>query len=181
MNIAIFGWYHHQNAGDDRMQSCLTRWLDGHTLAFLPAGRPPPIELLRTYDAVLIGGGGLIARSGGLFRGMAAWVRATRIPVGLAGVSVERYRPGAESRDTGVPRCLLLRLVPRHALARTGGGTSPGFRGTRSDLALPPAMRTRRERQRRPVSGQAPRSGCPCLGRRAEAERRQLRSLAPLL
>ncbi len=89
MNIAVFGWYHHRNAGDDRMQACLTRWLEGHTLAFLPAGRPPPVAMLATYDAAIIGGGGLIMRRGGVFRDMARWIRAAGIPVALAGVSVE--------------------------------------------------------------------------------------------
>ncbi|MCP4661459.1 MAG: polysaccharide pyruvyl transferase family protein [bacterium] len=93
MNIAIFGWYHHRNAGDDRIQQCLTRWLDGHTLAFLPAGRPPPIHLLRTCDAAIIGGGGLIMRHGGMFRHMARWIRSAGIPVALAGVSVEAMTP----------------------------------------------------------------------------------------
>jgi len=94
MNIAIFGWYHHRNAGDDRIQQCLTRWLDGHTLAFLPAGRQPPVHLLRTYDAAILGGGGLIRHQGGMFRGMARWVRQAGIPVALAGVSVEGITPG---------------------------------------------------------------------------------------
>lgn len=101
MNIAVFGWYHHRNAGDDRIQQCLTRWLDGHTLAFLPAGRRPPVHLLRTYDAAIVGGGGLIQRQGGMFRGMARWVRQAGIPVALAGVSVEEITPGLrrELRD----------------------------------------------------------------------------------
>jgi polysaccharide pyruvyl transferase WcaK-like protein len=90
MNIAVFGWYHHRNAGDDRIQHCVTRWLDGHTLAFLPAGRPPSIDFLRTYDAVVIGGGGVIMSHGGMFRDMTTWVAAAGIPVALLGVSVER-------------------------------------------------------------------------------------------
>src|SRR5687768_15511039 len=93
MNIAIFGWYHHRNAGDDRIQQCLTRWLEGHTLAFLPAGRRPPVHLLRTCDAAILGGGGLIRDRGGMFRDMARWVRAAGIPVALAGVSVEGITP----------------------------------------------------------------------------------------
>jgi hypothetical protein len=93
MNIAVFGWYHHRNAGDDRIQQCLTRWLEGHTLAFLPAGRQPPIHLLRTCDAAILGGGGLIHDRGGMFRDMARWVRAAGIPVALAGVSVEGIAP----------------------------------------------------------------------------------------
>lgn len=91
MNIAVFGWYHHRNAGDDRLQYCITRWLDGHTLAFLPAGRAtPPISFLRSYDAVLIGGGGVLQKRGGVFRDMARWVRRSRVPVALIGVSAER-------------------------------------------------------------------------------------------
>jgi polysaccharide pyruvyl transferase WcaK-like protein len=90
MNIAVFGWYHHRNAGDDRIQYCITRWLDGHTLAFLPAGRPPSLGLLKTYDAVIIGGGGIVTSRGGVFRNMARWTKAIGIPVALAGVSVER-------------------------------------------------------------------------------------------
>jgi hypothetical protein len=93
MNIAVFGWYHHRNAGDDRIQQCLTRWLEGHTLSFLPAGRRPPVHLLRTCDAAILGGGGLIRDRGGMFRDMARWVRAAGIPVALAGVSVEGITP----------------------------------------------------------------------------------------
>lgn len=93
MNIAVFGWYHHRNAGDDRIQQCITRWLDGHTLAFLPAGRKPPVHLLRTYDAAILGGGGLIQGQGGMFLDMARWVRAAGIPVAFVGVSVERITP----------------------------------------------------------------------------------------
>jgi hypothetical protein len=90
MNIVVFGWYHHRNAGDDRIQYCISRWFDGHTLAFLPAGRPPSVDLLRTYDAAIIGGGGLILTDGGVFRNMARWVRAAGLPVALVGVSSER-------------------------------------------------------------------------------------------
>ncbi len=71
------------------MQACLTRWFEGHTLAFLPAGRPPPVQMLATYDAAIIGGGGLIMRRGGVFRNTARWIRAAGIPVALVGVSIE--------------------------------------------------------------------------------------------
>ena len=93
MNIAVFGWYHHQNAGDDRMQRCLTRWFDGHTLAFLPAGRPVPTDFLRTYDAVILGGGGLLMSRGGMFRDMAAWIRRFGGPVAMCGLSAEGLPP----------------------------------------------------------------------------------------
>lgn len=93
MNIAVFGWYHHQNAGDDRMQQCITRWLDGHCLAFLPSGRPPPLALLRTYDAAIIGGGSLVNAHAGLFRHMRRWVRSAGIPVAMLGVTVDAVTP----------------------------------------------------------------------------------------
>jgi hypothetical protein len=89
MNLAVFGWYHHRNAGDDRIAQCLVRWLEGHTLAFLPAGRPAPTALLRSYDAALIGGGGLVADRGGVFRGMGRWIADAGVPVALVGVGVE--------------------------------------------------------------------------------------------
>jgi len=94
MNIAVFGWYHHRNAGDDRIQYCISRWLDGHTLAFLPAGRPVPVHMLRTYDAAIIGGGGLIMTEGGVFKKMSRWISAAGIPVACVGVSVEALTPG---------------------------------------------------------------------------------------
>lgn len=99
MNIAVFGWYHHQNAGDDRLQHCITRWFDGHTLAFLPSGRRPSVQLLRTYDAVIIGGGGIIMQQGGVFHKMAKWVKAIGIPVCLVSVSVERELSAEFRRD----------------------------------------------------------------------------------
>lgn len=92
-NLAVFGWYHHRNAGDDRIAACLTRWLDGATLAFLPAGRRPPRALLDTLDGVLIGGGGLLTDPGGVFRDLASRTRDAGIPVALAGVSLEGDDP----------------------------------------------------------------------------------------
>lgn len=123
MNIAVFGWYHHQNAGDDRIQHCLSRWLDGHTLAFLPAGRPPPVAMLRGYDAAIIGGGGLLMRRGGVFRHMARWVRAAGIPVALVGVSVEQAEPallGELRALLDLDRCLFAWFRDRGSLAAVG-------------------------------------------------------------
>jgi len=121
MNIAIFGWYHHRNAGDDRIQQCLTRWLDGHTLAFLPAGRRPPIRLLRTCDAAILGGGGLIMGEGGMFRHMARWIRSAGIPVALAGVSVEAITPALrrELREF-LDRCCFAWFRDRESLEAVG-------------------------------------------------------------
>jgi polysaccharide pyruvyl transferase WcaK-like protein len=122
MNIAVFGWYHHRNSGDDRIQQCLTRWLEGHTLAFLPAGRRPPVHLLRTYDAAVLGGGGLIRDRGGLFRDMARWVRAAGIPVALAGVSVEGMTPALRSELRAfLDICCFAWFRDRGSLEEVGG------------------------------------------------------------
>ena len=158
MNVAIFGWYHHRNAGDDRIQQCLTRWLEGHTLAFLPAGRRPPVHLLRTYDAAILGGGGLIRDRGGMFRDMARWVRAAGIPVALAGVSVEAMTPvlRAELRAF-LDVCCFAWFRDRGSLEEVGGhprafvapdvtwlypfepapGVGDGIAVTSADLAVP--------------------------------------------
>jgi polysaccharide pyruvyl transferase WcaK-like protein len=104
MNIAVFGWYHHRNAGDDRLQYCITRWLDGHTLAFLPAGRKPPVFALWNYDAVLIGGGGLIMKRGGVFGNVRRWTSLAGIPVGLIGVSIERIDAGLKKEINALCR-----------------------------------------------------------------------------
>jgi len=93
VNVLVLGWYHHRNVGDDRMQAVLTEWLDGHTLGFLPAGRPLPASYARQWDAVLIGGGGLLNRRGGVFRDLARWIRRARVPVALIGVSAEATPP----------------------------------------------------------------------------------------
>ena len=59
MNVAVFGWYHRKNAGDDRIQEALVQLFDGHTLAFFPAGKRVPLAVLRTYDLLVVGGGGI--------------------------------------------------------------------------------------------------------------------------
>lgn len=94
MNVLVLGWYHHRNAGDDRIQVAITRWLDGHTLGFLPAGRRLPTSFVRRWDVVLIGGGGLLQRRGGALRDLRGLARRARVPVGLVGVSAEH--PDAE-------------------------------------------------------------------------------------
>jgi len=89
VNVLVLGWYHHQNAGDDRLQHAITRWLEGHTLGFLPAGRRLPASFARRWDVVLIGGGGLLVGEGGVFHRLATLPRRARVPVGFVGVSAE--------------------------------------------------------------------------------------------
>jgi hypothetical protein len=85
----VLGWYHHQNAGDDRLQHAITRWLEGHTLGFLPAGRRLPASYARRWDVVVVGGGGLLVGGGGVFHRLRTLRRRAGVPVGLVGVSAE--------------------------------------------------------------------------------------------
>ncbi len=89
MNLLILGWYHHKNAGDDRIQEALVHWLDGHTLAFMPAGRNLPLSLIRQYDGVIVGGGGLLTQADGLSKNLLEWRRKTKKTIALIGVSLE--------------------------------------------------------------------------------------------
>lgn len=108
MNVLVLGWYHHRNAGDDRIQEAVTAWLDGHTLGFLPAGRRLPASYARRWDAVLIGGGGVLQRRGGVLRDLRRFVRRAQVPVGVVGVSAEQPDPALvdEVRRVGDRLCV---------------------------------------------------------------------------
>lgn len=88
MNILVLGWFHHKNAGDDRIQQAWTHFFDGHTLAFMPAGRNLPKALLLDYDLLVVGGGGLFTRNSGLPKRLLTYIK-TGIPIWVAGVSAE--------------------------------------------------------------------------------------------
>lgn len=109
MNVLVLGWYHHQNAGDDAIERAVTRWLDGHTLAFLPAGRRLPASYARRWDAVLVGGGGVLQHAGGVFADLRRFTRRAGVPVGLVGVSTEWSEPALleEVRAAHPGLCLL--------------------------------------------------------------------------
>jgi polysaccharide pyruvyl transferase WcaK-like protein len=89
MRIAVFGYYHKRNEGDDRLQRAITQVLgDEHELIFFRHDSLPPISYLRTCDWVLIGGGGLIFRHVGVWRDVRRWVLRSGVRVGILGVSV---------------------------------------------------------------------------------------------
>lgn len=90
MNIAVFGYYNHLNAGDDRLQYCLTRLLKGHTVVFLPHYTLPPNAYLNTFDWILIGGGGLIFERVGIWQNVKGWSSACRANIGVIGIGVNR-------------------------------------------------------------------------------------------
>jgi polysaccharide pyruvyl transferase WcaK-like protein len=121
MNVLVLGWYHHRNAGDDRMQHVLTEWLEGNTLGFLPAGRPLPPSFARRWDAVLIGGGGVLQARGGAFRDMARWIRRARVPVALVGVSAEAAPADLVAEVRGAAdRCCFLWFRDRGSVEAMG-------------------------------------------------------------
>lgn len=90
MKIAVFGYYNALNAGDDRIQYCITKLCEGNTVVFLPHYLPPPQEYLRDFDWILIGGGGLVFERVGIWVNTKQWLRKTRARVGILGLGVNR-------------------------------------------------------------------------------------------
>ncbi len=92
MRIAIFGYYNALNAGDDRLQYCLTYLFRraGHQIVFLPHFEAPPVELLRTFDWAILGGGGLVFERVGVWKDMKKWIRKSGVRVGALGLGVNR-------------------------------------------------------------------------------------------
>jgi len=87
----ILGWYHKNNAGDDRIAHAFTRWLHDHELWFLPHTEVPPGELLDRIDYVIIGGGSLANQVHGVFKDMERWVRKANLPVYGVSLSISRF------------------------------------------------------------------------------------------
>ena len=104
MNIAIFGFYNSLNAGDDRIQYCLTRALrQNNTLVFLPHFQAPNPVYLRGFDWILIGGGGLVLERVGIWDGMKRWIgqsrrklRGPKVKIGVLGVGVKKLSDGLD-------------------------------------------------------------------------------------
>ncbi|BAT55544.1 polysaccharide pyruvyl transferase [Nostoc sp. NIES-3756] len=90
MKIAVFGYYNALNAGDDRIQYCITKLCEGNTVVFLPHYLPAPQEYLRDFDWILIGGGGLVFERVGIWVNTKQWLRKTRAKVGILGLGVNR-------------------------------------------------------------------------------------------
>ncbi|MEQ9359080.1 polysaccharide pyruvyl transferase family protein [Coleofasciculus chthonoplastes] len=88
MKIAIFGYYNSLNAGDDRIQYCLTRIFQGNTVVFLPHYLPPPINYLNTFDWILIGGGGLVFERVGIWLNINKWIKKIHAHIGVLGIGV---------------------------------------------------------------------------------------------
>ena len=84
----VFGWYHQRNAGDDRFAHCIERWLHDHELIFLPHTEPPPLEVLRRADYVILGCGSIANSVHGVFSRMSQWIAKAKLPVFGIGLTV---------------------------------------------------------------------------------------------
>lgn len=93
MKIAVFGYYNALNAGDDRLQHCITRLLQGNTIVFLPHYLPPPKEYLQSFDWILIGGGGLVFERVGIWADTQKWTQLCRAKIGVFGLGVNHVSP----------------------------------------------------------------------------------------
>ncbi len=92
MRIGLIGWYGHQNAGDERILTCLRRFFADHELLVTTSygDAAERVQELDTCDFVLLGGGGLILRGTG---GYATLIRNLRPRFGCVGLGVEaRHR-----------------------------------------------------------------------------------------
>jgi polysaccharide pyruvyl transferase WcaK-like protein len=90
MKIAIFGYYNALNAGDDRIQYCITKLLQGNSIVFLPHYLSPPQEYLQSFDWILIGGGGLVFERVGIWVNIKQWITKCKAKIGVFGLGVNR-------------------------------------------------------------------------------------------
>jgi len=88
--IAVFGFYNSLNAGDDRLQACITRIVRSptNTVTFFPHQLPPNPRHLREYDWALIGGGGLVFDHSGIWYQAKKWIRKSHCKVGVIGLGI---------------------------------------------------------------------------------------------
>ncbi|MGG6280759.1 polysaccharide pyruvyl transferase family protein, partial [Leptolyngbya sp. AN03gr2] len=86
MKIAVFGYYHHLNYGDDRLGQALVHALYPHTVVLLPHNQTPPD--LDWFDFVLIGGGGLVWAEVGIWADTIHWLTKSNKPFGVVGLGI---------------------------------------------------------------------------------------------
>jgi len=92
MDIAIIGWYGHENIGDERILYCLKRAFCGHTLSIYGSWDDALAHLdqINRCDYVLIGGGGLILRDTHKYTLL---IEQIKQPLSFVGISIESDHP----------------------------------------------------------------------------------------
>jgi len=91
MRIAVFGFYNKTNVGDMRIYHSIVRMLSGHDCVFMLHHDPVPVRFLKSFDHVLIGGGGLVMDRIGVWHQPRKWARKIKTPVGVIGLGVNRF------------------------------------------------------------------------------------------
>jgi polysaccharide pyruvyl transferase WcaK-like protein len=95
MKIAVFGYYHHLNYGDDRLGQALVHALYPHTVILLPHNQSPPD--LNWFDFVLIGGGGLVWERVGIWVDIVTWLTKNKKPFGVVGLGINELKANLKS------------------------------------------------------------------------------------
>ncbi|HIK06686.1 MAG TPA: polysaccharide pyruvyl transferase family protein [Trichormus sp. M33_DOE_039] len=86
MKIAVFGYYHHLNYGDDRLGQALVHALYPHNVVLLPHNQEPPS--MEWFDFILIGGGGLVWAKVGIWQQIKTWLKNSKKPFGVVGLGI---------------------------------------------------------------------------------------------
>lgn len=88
MKIAVFGYYHHLNYGDDRLGQALINALYPHNVVLLPHNQEPPS--MEWFDLILIGGGGLVWERVGIWKKIKIWLQKSKKPFGVVGLGINK-------------------------------------------------------------------------------------------
>ncbi|WP_421656726.1 polysaccharide pyruvyl transferase family protein [Leptothermofonsia sp. ETS-13] len=86
MKIAVFGYYHQLNYGDDRLGQALVHALYPHKVVLFPHHEEPPS--MDWFDFILIGGGGLVWARTGIWSDITRWLGKSKKPFGVVGLGI---------------------------------------------------------------------------------------------
>lgn len=86
MRIAVFGYYHQLNYGDDRIGNSMVRALHPHTIVLFPHNQEPPS--MQWFDLILVGGGGLVWERVGIWKKIDQWLSSSQKPFGVIGLGI---------------------------------------------------------------------------------------------
>lgn len=96
-SAVVFGYFNGSNFGDNWIQDCWTTILEGFDVSFRIHDELPGRKVLERADLVVIGGGGLVFDEVGIWKDPDTWLQATRCPLLVAGLGVNRLTPSLEA------------------------------------------------------------------------------------